>query len=511
MNGILKSLKVGDQLRGEAYSYHIERVLGAGTFGITYKAYTFTQGQRELSGELGSFNAEVTMRATVAIKEFFMRDYNTRNPVTGEVNRVDESSVVANYRRRFHTEARNLSSLNHPNIVKVMEVFEANGTVYLVMPFIDGSNLEQYVEERTALEESQVLEYATLLSSALDYMHGKGMLHLDIKPENVMVTKNGKPILVDFGLSQTYDKTSGKDGSAKITAITPGYSPNEQMNQKSFTPTLDIYSLAATMFKMLTGAKPPLACTLVEEEDYADFYTLLRAAGTSDNTIRALRQAMSFYPQDRPQTVELFLKSLGQKLPPLVEANTESLEDLATVGDTISSLLHEEEEQKTNWWASLHLSIWIPVLLGLISFIVVLLVIRGCKGESESSSPESIYPATYTVVDSLVQLESGNQQLVYRYTGIVDAQTKLPNGEGSARIEGTENVYKGVFAQGVLPSEGVIIMGDDGIFEGKINALHADSGKYTAKNGMYFVGRFDSQGQPQEGYWYDADGTLLRR
>ena len=512
MNGIQKTLKVGDQLRGVSYSYQIERVLGAGTFGITYKAYAVTQGQKELSGELGSFHAEVTMRATVAIKEFFMRDYNTRNPNTGEVNRVDENSVIANYRRRFHTEAKNLSSLNHPNIIKVMEVFEANGTVYMVMPFIDGSNLDQYVEEHTALEESQVLEYATLLSSALDYMHGRGMLHLDIKPENVMVTKNGKPILVDFGLSQTYNQAGSADRSTKITAVTPGYSPNEQMNQRNFTPTLDIYALAATMYKMLTGVKPPMACTLIEEEDYVDFYNLLRATGTSEQTIKALRKAMSFYPQDRPQTIELFLKSLGRKLPPLMEARTEKLEDLASVGETISSLMQEEEEEQTpSIWARLHLSIWLPLLLGLISFVIVLLVVRGCKPESEPDAAVPEIPAAYSVKDSLVELEYNNQQIAYIYTGIVDAQTKLPNGEGKAQLKGTEYTYEGVFAQGLLPTEGVIKMGDDGVFEGKIKALHADSGKYTAKNGMYFIGEFDNQGQPKRsGQWYNADGSKIK-
>ena len=195
-----------------------------------------------------------------------------------------------------------------------------------------------------------------------------------------------------------------------------------------------------------------------------------------------------------------------------MEARTEKLEDLASVAETISSLMQEEEEEQApSIWTRFHLFIWLPLLLGLISFVIVLLVVRGCKPESEPDAAVPEIPAAYSVKDSLVEQEYNNQQIAYIYTGIVDAQTKLPNGEGKAHLKGTEYTYEGVFAQGLLPAEGVIKMGDDGVFEGKIKALHADSGKYTAKNGMYFIGEFDNQGQPKRsGQWYNADGSKIK-
>ena len=182
----------GTQLKGAAYTYTIEKILGQGTFGITYLATSKVQ----IDGALGAL--ETTL--TVAIKEFFMHDLNGRRG--NEVTCSSQGGIYEHYRRKFAREAQNLSKLRHPNIVRVLESFEANNTVYYAMEFCEGGSLDELIAAQGGLSEAVALDYARQIGSALDYMHGEKILHLDLKPGNVMLRKNGSVALIDFGLSK---------------------------------------------------------------------------------------------------------------------------------------------------------------------------------------------------------------------------------------------------------------------------------------------------------------------
>lgn len=244
--------------------YRIERVLGQGTFGITYLATTTTKAKAVISGDLGEIEEEGEVIIKVAIKEFFMNDLNKRS---SDGNRIEESSsqLIKDYRKKFRREAENLSHLNHPNIVKVLEVFDANNTTYYAMRYINGQSLDEYISSKSKLNEKEALRIIKPIAEALQYMHDSKMLHLDLKPKNIMLDKNLKPYLIDFGLSKQYDENGDPESSTTIGLGTPGYAPIEQANYKqdgSFPATLDVYALGATLYKMITGKTPPDASTI---------------------------------------------------------------------------------------------------------------------------------------------------------------------------------------------------------------------------------------------------------
>ena len=254
----MSDLIVGTVLKNG--KYRIEQVLGRGSFGITYLATTSLQTNAPLG--------EVALEYRVTIKEFFMSEMNTRS---ADGSRVEGSSItlVANYKRKFIREAYNLSRLNHENIVKVLEVFEENNTAYYVMEYVDGGSIDELIQRHGYLTTPQTVAIVRQICKALEYMHANRMLHLDLKPKNIMISSSRKVKLIDFGLSKQYTENGQPEDSTTIGLGTPGYAPLEQSQYKqdgSLPVTLDVYALGATMFKMLTGQVPPEAPYLLNEE-----------------------------------------------------------------------------------------------------------------------------------------------------------------------------------------------------------------------------------------------------
>lgn len=294
------TLQSGTLLQGKSYTYTIQKALGQGSFGITYLATT----QLKVTGALGEL--ETTMQ--VAIKEFFMKEINGRQDNT--VTSGSQGGLYDKYKQKFAREAKNLSKLHHPNIVKVLEYFEANNTVYYAMEYIDGGNLDEYIEQKKGLPEEKCVKYIRQIGSALSYMHTHKMLHLDLKPKNVMLRKDGEAVLIDFGLSKQYDEHGEPETSTTVGGGTPGYAPLEQANYhdgKGFPVTMDVYALGATMFKMLTGVKAPEAADVFNDGFPA--YEL-QNHHVSDAMIACVAKAMSPSIKNRPQSVDALLQEL---------------------------------------------------------------------------------------------------------------------------------------------------------------------------------------------------------
>ena len=292
-------LPIGSLLQG-AHTYKIEQVLGQGSFGITYLAST----RIKVDGALGALE----VKTTVAIKEFFMRDINER---AGEqVSCGSKDGIYAHYRHKFAREAENLSKLRHPNIVRVLEAFEANNTVYYAMEYCEGGSLD-YLIGRDGLAEGQALAFVRQIASALDYMHNARILHLDLKPGNVMLREDGTVALIDFGLSKQYDEAGEPESSTTIGGGTPGYAPIEQAHYREghdFPIQMDIYALGATLYKMLMGERPAEAAVLLNE----GFPThRLAAKGVSEPTIAVIEKAMSPIKRNRYGSVAEFLAALN--------------------------------------------------------------------------------------------------------------------------------------------------------------------------------------------------------
>ena len=297
------TLKPNTCLQGKSYTYTIQKVLGQGTFGITYLATT----KVKVAGALGSL--ETTMQ--VAVKEFFMKEINGRHDNT--VTSGSQGGLYDKYKQKFAREAENLSKLHHSNIVKVLEYFEANNTVYYAMEYMEGGSLDDYIKQKNGLPESEAVKYARQIGEALSYMHAHKMLHLDLKPGNVMLRKNGDAVLIDFGLSKQYDEEGRPETSTSVGGGTPGYAPIEQSDYhegKSFPVTMDVYALGATLFKMLTGVRPLEASTILNDGFPA--YELQQRK-VSDSLIAFVAQSMSPMKKDRPQSMKEFLMSLDKK------------------------------------------------------------------------------------------------------------------------------------------------------------------------------------------------------
>lgn len=286
-----QQLIIGTLLHGGTYK--IEKVLGQGSFGITYLAEHTNLGKK------------------VAIKEFFMKELNSRGE-DGSITGMSDSSLSQNYCQKFKKEAINLSRLDHPNIVRVTDSFSENGTFYYVMDFIEGQNLNDYVKSHY-IDEAEAVSIIKSVADALIYMHEeKHMLHLDLKPGNVMRRESdGHIFLIDFGLSKHYSTDGQPETSTTIGLGTAGYAPIEQGNKAKngeFRPIIDVYALGATFYKLLTRETPPPASDLVSDDELLE--NKLREKGVSDNLIKVVTEAMCPNVRKRTQSVREFRDAL---------------------------------------------------------------------------------------------------------------------------------------------------------------------------------------------------------
>jgi len=253
--------------------YRILSVLGQGGFGITYLG--LQQG----------------LERRVAIKEFFMKDLCNRNEGDSQVSVLSEGArqQVDRFRQKFLKEAKTLAALDNPHIIRIHNVFEENGTAYYVMEYIEDGSLKDLVTAHGSLPEAEALGYIRQLADALGYLHRQKILHLDLKPANVLLKGGQTAVLIDFGISKRYDE-DGSQTSSTPAGISRGYAPLEQYNAggvSRFQPCTDIYSLGATLYTLVTGQVPPAATDV-----YNDGLPAL-PPHISAQTARAIEKAMS--------------------------------------------------------------------------------------------------------------------------------------------------------------------------------------------------------------------------
>lgn len=322
------ALPVGIILEGKTGTYKIEKALGQGSFGITYQA------SMRIKGNLGYLPGEIR----VAIKEFYMHALNAREE-SGVVS-GSHAETFQNYLGRFQKEAYNLSRMNHPGIVKVLELFEAHQTSYLVMEYLEGGSLDERIRLTQRLNQRDALDIILKVGDSLSYMHSQHMLHLDLKPLNIMLDKTGTPVLIDFGLSKVFDENGIPETSTSVGLGTPGYAPIEQINydtSKGIAPTLDIYALGGTLFKCLTGKTPPNASAVNDDDEYLSHLMSESHIGMAISDL--VVWAMQPRKKDRPQTVADFSARVKEVLDMLPEKDSSLYED----NDESSVYMYEED------------------------------------------------------------------------------------------------------------------------------------------------------------------------
>ncbi|RGZ83694.1 hypothetical protein DW972_05880 [Anaerobutyricum hallii] len=285
----LHCLRKGTRLIGR---YTIEGVLGQGGFGITYL------GIDELHEK------------KVAIKEFFPQGIVTRNieyQDTVTVTFVGEKDNYEKGKERFLKEARTMAKFSKDEgIVKALDFFEINNTAYIVMEYLEGITLKQYLRENQRIAPEDLIELLVPLIESLDEIHSQGMIHRDISPDNIMVLPDGRIKLMDFGAARDYTEFGEKSLSI---VLKPGYAPPEQYQTHGIQgPWTDIYALCATMYKCITGENPPDAIERVMD----DHLKKISAFGIPvlPQIEEAIIKGMSVAANDRYQNVGDFCEDL---------------------------------------------------------------------------------------------------------------------------------------------------------------------------------------------------------
>lgn len=311
----MQQLKPGSFLQGGKYK--IEKVLGQGGFGITYLA------------------TQELLDRKVCIKEFFYKEYCERDEATSHVSLGTQSNheIVERFMNKFLKEARTISQLEHPHIIRIHDIFKENNTAYYVMEYIEGESLNDKVNQSGAMPEFEAVEYIKQVASALDFIHQQSINHLDVKPANIMIRKlDNKAVLIDFGLSKQYDAQGGQTSTTPV-GISHGYAPMEQYKQggvSSFSPQTDIYALGATLYKLVTGNTPPQAMDILDE----GLPSL--PSSLSSSVAGKIKKAMQPRKVDRPKSIDEFLSGLNV-----------STQNIKTVQDEVKVQPKQSEDEAT--------------------------------------------------------------------------------------------------------------------------------------------------------------------
>ncbi|MGH8510637.1 MAG: serine/threonine-protein kinase [Gammaproteobacteria bacterium] len=287
VKGYREALQTGYELLW----YRVQGVLGQGTFGITYVCEDLNTGR------------------LVAVKEYLPPQVARRE--ADHCLQPLSDALADDYARglaRFIAEAENLDRFRHPHIVRVVDIFEANNTAYLIMHYEHGESLQSALARRGTLSEGELRKLLFPLLEGLQTMHQKGFVHRDIKPSNLFVRADGTAVILDFGSAR---QLIVSDPQTVTNLVSPGYAPIEQYSSSGGNqgPWTDIYGLGATLYRAATGVIPQPAMARAEAIVHGGPDPFLRAVGHANGKysipfLRAIDQALEFKAGDRPQSVD---------------------------------------------------------------------------------------------------------------------------------------------------------------------------------------------------------------
>ncbi len=276
--------------------YHVEQYINSGGFGITYLA-------RDSLGR------------KVVIKECYPNAICCR---AGEAVRLRSQNYDIDFTRAvelFQKEARALAQLQHHNIVGVHQIFEANGTAYMALDFVEGMDLFDLMDTNPgALDPAAIQELAVVLLQALSYVHQNGILHRDISPDNILLDTAGTPVLIDFGAARQ-SATQASRVLSRVHTVKDGYSPQEfYIAGSPQSPSSDLYALAATFVHLITGYPPPnssLRLAAVAEQKTDPYQPLAgRFPAYDPRLLGSIDRCLSLFAKDRLQSAQQWLEVL---------------------------------------------------------------------------------------------------------------------------------------------------------------------------------------------------------
>ena len=381
----LHCLRKGTRLIGR---YTIEKVLGQGGFGITYL------GIDELHEK------------KVAIKEFFPQGIVTRNieyQDTVTVTFVGEKDNYEKGKERFLKEARTMAKFSKDEgIVKALDFFEINNTAYIVMEYLEGITLKQYLRENQRIAPEDLIELLVPLIESLDEIHSQGMIHRDISPDNIMVLPDGRIKLMDFGAARDYTDFGEKSLSI---VLKPGYAPEEQYRSRGIQgPWTDIYALSATIYKCITGITPEESMQRVIEDslEKPSKYCKDIPKGMEN----AIMKGMAALQKNRYQNLKEFCEALYSDFE---DAGEEKKKPVSKSDGTLKSVNEEKEKAKSGQNAlgtgMEKLTKKQKMIAGAAVILVVLLIFAGTSlsGGKKQNSSTSNLPTEREMVSDVVK------------------------------------------------------------------------------------------------------------
>lgn len=270
--------------------YLVDKAIGEGGFGITYSAWDVTDGRH------------------VAIKEYYPSGYVSRDPRSSAIVINDKKNHAAVNRglKRFIDEAKNLARVSdHRGVVAVLDFFSANGTAYIVMEFLDGISLKKYVRRKGRLDEATVLTILRPVIYSLREVHAAGLVHRDVSPDNILITKNGEVKLIDFGAAEQ----ANPEGRSVSIVLKQGYAPEEQYRLRGEQgPWTDIYALGVTIYFCLTDRIPPESIQRMYDDALVPPSKL--GANVGKATEMAILKAVAVFARDRFQSMDELIDAL---------------------------------------------------------------------------------------------------------------------------------------------------------------------------------------------------------
>ena len=325
-------------------SYEIQYVLGAGGFGITYKAY------------------DKSLDREVAIKEFLPQGlaYREQDGTTLMPRSESDVEFFKYGLDRFLSEARTLAKFHDPGIVRINRFISAHKTAYMVMDYEKGITLSEKLKAEVNIDEEAVLAILLPVLQGLKMVHAHDYLHRDIKPSNIFLRETGTPLLIDFGAAR--QAMVNNQTQALTTMVTPGYAPFEQYHTTNKQgPWTDIYGLGATAYHCIVGFAPAAAperisALLDKEKDPVAIVMEQCRKRFSPELIDCIELMMQCYAKDRPQNVDEVFEALGSfsgELRRLKTGTIQQTSELAKNNEDDSKEISTDDKKKKGWTSEL--------------------------------------------------------------------------------------------------------------------------------------------------------------